>query len=180
MLKSFFFFSLVTNLADAESVTELPVSGITSIEQTVTETSYRKDEAPVTPSTSSAFAAAKEQQTMKSSVLTDVNSFNSLESMVRIKEAESRMFKKKADEARREAESFKRVIQMKTEKMEEEYNEKLSLLCLQETEERRRKKLEELKGLEKSHCDYKNMKVRMEAEIAGLLKRMEVTRQQYV
>ncbi|KAL1219530.1 Protein OBERON 3 [Cardamine amara subsp. amara] len=151
----------------AESVTELPVSSMTSKEQNVIE--------------SSAFVAGKEQQKkQKSSVLTDVNSFDSLESMVRIKEAESRMFQKKADEARREAESFKRVIEMKTEKMEEEYKDKVSRLCLQETEERRRKKLEELKGLENSHCDYKKMKMRMEAEIAGLLKRMEVTRQQYV
>jgi len=58
--------------------------------------------------------------------------------------------------------------------------EKLARLCLQETEERRRNKLEELKKLENSHCDYRNMKLRMEAEIAGLLKRMESTRQQLV
>ncbi|CAE6062835.1 unnamed protein product [Arabidopsis arenosa] len=92
--------------------------------------------------------------------------------MVRIKNVSE-----ESNKARREAESFERVIQMKTEKKEEEYTVKLSLLYLQETEERRRKKIEELKGLENSHCDYKNMKVRMEAEIAGLLKRMEVTRQ---
>ncbi|XP_010527817.1 PREDICTED: protein OBERON 3 [Tarenaya hassleriana] len=161
----------------AESVSEFPASGLTSKEITAPETSYRKDEASVTPSTSA--YAAKEQ---KSSVLTDVtgSGFDSIESMVRIKEAESRMFQKKSDEARREAESFKRMIEMKTEKMEEEYAEKLSRLCLQETEERRRKRLEELKALENSHCDYKNMKLRMEAEIAGLLKRMEVTRQQWV
>lgn len=118
----------------------------------------------------------------KSFALADamMNSFDSLESMVRIKEAETRMFQKKADEARIEAESFKRMIEMKTEKMEEEYTEKLARLCLQETEERRRNKLEELKKLENSHCDYRNMKLRMEAEIAGLLKRMESTRQQLV
>ncbi|KFK43720.1 hypothetical protein AALP_AA1G164100 [Arabis alpina] len=156
----------------AESVIEFPEPK----EQTVAaETSYRKDEASVTPSTS-------RDQNKKSFALTDamMNSFDSLESMVRIKEAETRMFQKKADEARIEAESFKRMIEMKTEKMEEEYSEKLSRLCLQETEERRRNKLEELKKLENSHCDYRNMKLRMEAEIAGLLKRMEVTRQQLV
>ncbi|CAA7033782.1 unnamed protein product [Microthlaspi erraticum] len=157
----------------AESVTEFPEPK----EQTVVaaETSYRKDEASVTPSTS-------KDQKKKSFALTDamMNSFDSLESMVRIKEAETRMFQKKADEARIEAESFKRMIEMKTEKMEEEYTEKLARLCLQETEERRRSKLEELKKLENSHCDYRNMKLRMEAEIAGLLKRMEVTRQQLV
>ncbi|KAG2323817.1 hypothetical protein Bca4012_038086 [Brassica carinata] len=157
----------------AESVSEFPEP---PKEQTVvTESSYRKDEASVTPSTS-------KEQMKKSFALTDamMNSFDSLESMVRIKEAETRMFQKKADEARMEAESFKRMIEMKTEKMEEEYTEKLARLCLQETEERRRNKLEELKKLENSHCDYRNMKLRMEAEIAGLLKRMESTRQQLV
>ncbi|CAH8315883.1 unnamed protein product [Eruca vesicaria subsp. sativa] len=44
-------------------------------------------------------------------------------------------------------------------------------LCLKETEERRRSKLEELKKFENSHFDYRNMKLRMESEIAGLLKR---------
>lgn len=157
----------------AESVSEFPEP---PKEQTVvTETSYRKDEASVTASTS-------KEQMKKSFALTDamMNSFDSLESMVRIKEAETRMFQKKADEARIEAESFRRMIEMKTEKMEEEYTEKLARLCLQETEERRRNKLEELKKLENSHCDYRNMKMRMEAEIAGLLKRMESTRQQLV
>ncbi|KAF8106144.1 hypothetical protein N665_0147s0096 [Sinapis alba] len=152
----------------AESVSEFPEPK----EQTVVaESSYRKDEASVTPSTSK-----------KSFALADamMNSFDSLESMVRIKEAETRMFQKKADEARIEAESFKRMIEMKTEKMEEEYTEKIARLCLKETEERRRNKLEELKKLENSHCDYKNMKLRMESEIAGLLKRMESTRQQLV
>ncbi|XP_062172127.1 protein OBERON 3 isoform X2 [Alnus glutinosa] len=106
--------------------------------------------------------------------------FDSLESLVRIKEAEAMMFENKADEARREAESFRRMIKTKTEKMEEEYAGKLAKLSLQETEERRRKKLEDLKVLENSHCDYYNMKIRMQAEIDGLLERMEATKQQWV
>ncbi|XP_050232579.1 protein OBERON 3 [Mercurialis annua] len=110
----------------------------------------------------------------------DSGGLDSLESIVRIKEAEARMFQSKADEARREAEGYRRMIRGKSEKLEEEYSEKLSKLCLQETEERRRKKLEELKGLEHSHGDYYNMKLRMQAEIAGLLERMEATKQQRV
>lgn len=106
--------------------------------------------------------------------------FDSLESIVRIKEAEARMFQSKADEARREAENYRQIIQAKTEKLDEEYAEKLGKLCLQETEERRRKKLEELKVLENSHCDYYGMKMRMQAEIAGLLERMEATKKQWV
>lgn len=106
--------------------------------------------------------------------------FDSLESIVRVKEAEARMFQNRADEARRDASGFKRMIRIKGEKLEEEYSEKLAKLCLQETEERRRKRLEELKILENSHCDYYKMKMRMQAEIAGLLKRMEATKQQLV
>lgn len=104
----------------------------------------------------------------------------SLESIVRIKEAEARMFQNRADDARREAESFRRVARMKSEKLDDEYSEKLARLCLQETEERRRKKLEELKVLENSHCDYYKMKMRMESDITGLLKRMEATKQLWV
>lgn len=106
--------------------------------------------------------------------------FDSLESIVRIKEAEARMFQNRADEAQREAEGYIRMIRAKTEKLEEEYAEKLSKLCLQETEDRRRKKVEELQVLESSHCDYYKMKMRMQAEIAGLLERMEATKQQWV
>ncbi|KAH6790360.1 class I heat shock protein [Perilla frutescens var. frutescens] len=111
---------------------------------------------------------------------TKKDGFDSLESLVRIKEAEARMFQSRADEARTEIESFRRMVRLKTEKLEEEYAEKLAKLCLQETEERRRKKLEELKMLENSHCDYYKMKIRMQSEISGLLKRMEATKQQLV
>lgn len=112
--------------------------------------------------------------------LSKSDGFDSLESIVRIKEAEARMFQSKADEARREAEEFRRIVRTKTLNLEEEYAEKLAKLCLQETEERRRKKLEELKVLENSHGDYYNMKIRMQAEISGLLERMEATKQQWV
>lgn len=108
------------------------------------------------------------------------DSFDSLESVIRIKEAEAQMFQSKADDARSEAEGYKQMIQMRMEKLEEEYAQKLAKLCLQETEERRKKKLEELKFLENSHCDYQKMKMRMQAEIAGLLERMEATKKQLV
>ncbi|KAL6566298.1 Protein OBERON 3 [Orobanche gracilis] len=103
--------------------------------------------------------------------------FDSLETLVRVKEAEARMFQSRADEARMEIESYMRMMTLKTEKLEQEYSEKLAKLCLQEIEERRRKKMEELKVLENSHCDYYKMKMRMQSEISGLLKRMEATKQ---
>lgn len=100
----------------------------------------------------------------------------SLESIVRIKEAEARMFQTKADEARREAEGFHRMIKTKAAQVEEEYAEQLGKLSLRETEERRRKKLEELNMLKNSHFDYFKMKMRMQDEIDSLLKRMEATK----
>ncbi|KAL8142101.1 hypothetical protein V2J09_015133 [Rumex salicifolius] len=117
---------------------------------------------------------------LSAKLLNNNDSFESLESIVRIKEAEARMFQVRADEARKEAETYHQMGRMQAEKLEEEYAEKLAKLCLQETEERRRKKIEELKVLESSHCDYYNMKMRMQAEIAGLLERMEATKKQWV
>ncbi|XP_024987241.1 protein OBERON 3-like isoform X2 [Cynara cardunculus var. scolymus] len=106
--------------------------------------------------------------------------FDSVESLVRIKEAEARMFQKKADEARKEAEGYKRMIRIKIEKLDEEYTQKLSKLCLNESEERKKQKVEEFKVLENGHCEYYKMKMRMQAEIAGLLQRMENTKKQWV
>ncbi|PKA56086.1 Protein OBERON 3 [Apostasia shenzhenica] len=106
--------------------------------------------------------------------------FQNLDTVVRLKETEAKLFQRLADEARREMDSYRQIARAKVEKLEEEYASKLAKLCLQEAEERRRKKLEELKFLENSHCDYQNMKRRMQAEIASLLERMEATRKQWV
>uniref|UniRef100_A0A7N0TFU2 Protein OBERON 3 n=1 Tax=Kalanchoe fedtschenkoi TaxID=63787 RepID=A0A7N0TFU2_KALFE len=131
---------------------------------------------------------------LKASLLSDLNTekelrfgslskkegFDSLESLVRAKEAEAKIFQNRADEARREAEGYRRMVRVKSEQLEEEYSNKLAKLCLQETEERRRKKLEELKMLESSHRDYYKMKIRMQADIGSMLERMESTKQKWV
>lgn len=188
-------------------MSEYPASRISTKELAVTQASLRKDSTPFSQSASlppkyAAYNTSSNiqcdllsndtrQNDLKSSLISNedefqfgtlpkIDGFESLESIVRIKEAEARMFQSKADEARREAEGYRQMIQTKTDKLEEEYAKKFSKLCLQETEERRRKKLEELKILESSHCDYYNMKNRMQAEIAGLLERMEATKQQRV
>lgn len=106
--------------------------------------------------------------------------FDSIDSIIRIKEAEAQMFQNIADEARREAEMYKEMVRVKMDKLEEEYAQRLAKLRLQETKERRRKMLDDLKALENSHCDYQNMKMRMQAEIAGLWERIEATKQQLV
>lgn len=113
-------------------------------------------------------------------VLPKDDGFQSLDTIVRFKEAEAKLFQRLADEARKEMENYRQIVCSKSEKLEEEYATKLAKLCLQETEERHRMKLEELKFLENSHCDYQKMKIRMQSEIASLLERMEATRKQWV
>lgn len=192
---------------DSDSLSDYNALG-TSLDDLVTQASVQKDATPIPPATSlppkytiyNMTSSSGRQDSMSNDLfkkdligdlkvgdeiqlgnkLSKNDGFDSLESVVRIKEAEARMFQNKADEARREADGYKRMICARTEKLEEEYAHKLSKLCLRETEERRRKKLEELKVLEDSHCDYFKMKMRMQADIAGLLERMEATKQQWV
>ncbi|KAF8683485.1 hypothetical protein HU200_044392 [Digitaria exilis] len=105
---------------------------------------------------------------------------SSLETIVKCKEAEAKLFQKLADDARKEVDSYRHIVRAKTQKLEEEYATKLAKLGFQETEEKRRKKLEELKMLENSHYDYHKMKLRMQTEIQGLLERMEATKKMWV
>jgi len=99
---------------------------------------------------------------------------------VKCKEAEAKLFQKLADEARKEVDNYRQIVRSRTQKLEEEYAAKLAKLCFQETEEKRRKKMEELKTLENSHYDYHKMKLRMQTEIQGLLERMEATKKMWV
>lgn len=103
--------------------------------------------------------------------------FDELESIVRIKHAEAKMFQSRADDARREAEGLKRIAIAKNEKIEEEYTSRIAKLRLVEAEEMRRQKLEELQNLERAHREYFTMKMRMEADIKDLLLKMEATKQ---
>ncbi|CAN6313454.1 unnamed protein product [Urochloa humidicola] len=105
---------------------------------------------------------------------------SSLETIVKCKEAEAKLFQKLADDARKEVDSYRHIVRAKTQKLEEEYATKLAKLGFQETEEKRRKKMEELKMLENSHYDYHKMKLRMQTEIQGLLERMEATKKMWV
>ncbi|XP_057478732.1 protein OBERON 3-like [Actinidia eriantha] len=189
----------------ADGMSDFPSSSVPPKELPATQSDLRKDTSPILtpksvspkPSFHNVSSANGRQDLHQSNMnaflmsnkviedewsvkLSKKGGFESLESIVRIKEAEARMSQTQADEARRESENFRLMVRMKSDKLEEEYTEKLTKLCLQETEERRRKKLEELKVLEDSHIDYYKLKLRMQAEIAGLLERMEVTKQQWV
>ncbi|KAK9123525.1 hypothetical protein Sjap_013127 [Stephania japonica] len=99
-----------------------------------------------------------------------------LESILRVKQAEAKMFQARSDDARREADGLKRIAIAKNAKIEEEYLSRLNRLNLVEAEERRRQKLEELQAVERAYREYLNMKMRMDGEIKDLLLRMEATR----
>lgn len=115
------------------------------------------------------------QELQMSSVQKDFG-FDELESIVKIKHAEAKMFQSRADDARREAEGLKRIALAKSEKIEEEYTSRLAKLRFSETDELRKQKIEELQALERAHQEYLNMKRRMESEIKDLLSKMEATK----
>ncbi|KAK4476371.1 hypothetical protein RD792_015520 [Penstemon davidsonii] len=102
--------------------------------------------------------------------------FDELESIVRIKQAEAKMFQARADDARKEAEALRHISVTKNERVEEEYSSRITKLRLAEAEEMRKQKLEELQALEISHQEYFIMKMRMETDIKDLLLKMEATR----
>lgn len=102
--------------------------------------------------------------------------FDELESIVRIKQAEAKMFQARAEDARKESEALKRISVTKNERIEEEYLSRITKLRLAEAEEMRKQKVEELQALERAYQEYFNMKMRMETDIKDLLLKMEATR----
>ncbi|KAJ6895099.1 protein OBERON 4 [Populus alba x Populus x berolinensis] len=102
--------------------------------------------------------------------------FDELESIVRIKQAEAKMFQARADDARREAEGLKRIAIAKSEKIKEEFTSRISKLRIVEVEEMRKQKFEEFQALERAHREYFSMKTRMEADIKDLLLKMEAAK----
>ncbi|GFZ02682.1 fibronectin type III domain protein [Actinidia rufa] len=106
--------------------------------------------------------------------------FNELDSIVRIKQEEAKMFQSRADEARRDAESLKRIAAAKNEKIEEEYTSRIAKLRLPEAEDIRKRKVDERLALERSYADFLNTKARMDADIKDLMSKMEATRQNFL
>ncbi|KAK8693353.1 hypothetical protein V6N13_070938 [Hibiscus sabdariffa] len=98
-----------------------------------------------------------------------------LESFIRIKQEEAKMYQTRADDARREAEGLKRIAIAKGEKIEEEYRSRVAKLRLAEAEATHKQKFEEFQSLERVYREYYSMKTRMEADIKDLLLKMEAT-----
>lgn len=99
-----------------------------------------------------------------------------LDNIVRLKEAEAKLYQARADDARREAEGLKRICKAKIEMIEKDYANELTRLQMAEAEEKRKQKFDELQALEQAHCEYLKMKERMEADVKNLLSKMEATR----
>lgn len=55
----------------------------------------------------------------------------SLETIVKCKEAEAKLFQRLADDAKREVENYRQLVRARSEKLEEEYGAALTRLCLQ-------------------------------------------------
>ncbi|GLU00293.1 hypothetical protein SLE2022_176710 [Rubroshorea leprosula] len=99
-----------------------------------------------------------------------------LESFIKIKLEEAKMYQARADEARRAAEHLKQYATAKNEEIEGEYRSRITKLRLIEAEEMHKQKFEECQALERAHHEYFSMKMRMEADIKDLLLKMEATR----
>ncbi|MCO5575925.1 hypothetical protein L7F22_029732 [Adiantum nelumboides] len=79
------------------------------------------------------------------------------------------MYQARADAAREDAINLQHIISLKTKKIEEVYSIKSAKLRLDAAEEQRRKRLEELQALERSHHDYEIMKLRIETDMKHLM-----------
>ncbi|KAE8734496.1 putative RNA/RNP complex-1-interacting phosphatase [Hibiscus syriacus] len=99
-----------------------------------------------------------------------------LESLIRIKQEEAKMYQTRSDDARREAEGLKRIAVAKDEKIEEEYRSRVAKLRLAEAEETHKQEVEEFQALEGAYREYYSMKGRMEADIKDISLKMEATR----
>lgn len=102
-----------------------------------------------------------------------------LESVVKFKQAEAKMYQERADDARREAEGLKRIAMLKNVQIDEDYSSQIAKVRMNEAEEKRQQKLEELQAIERAYLEYFNMKMRMEADIKDLLLKMEATRRNF-
>ncbi|CAK9861194.1 unnamed protein product [Sphagnum jensenii] len=101
-----------------------------------------------------------------------------LESIVRIKQAEAKMFAVRAGEARREAEGLQRIVLAKAEKIEQEYAFKVAKLRLEEAEDRCHTGQDTVQVLHQAQLDFHALKLPLLTELHDLLKQLEATKRQ--
>ncbi|TKV97418.1 hypothetical protein SEVIR_9G492800v4 [Setaria viridis] len=100
-----------------------------------------------------------------------------LDSLIRLKQAEAYMYQERANDARNEVDNLRRIIMVKNARIEEDYATQIDDLDIDELQERRKRKIEELQVIERTHHEFLNMKTRMVASIRELLSKMEALKQ---
>jgi hypothetical protein len=113
-----------------------------------------------------------EFQTIDKKAVTD-----ELDSLIRLKQAEAYMYQERANDARNEVDNLRRIIMVKNARIEEDYATQIADLDIDELQERRKQKIEELQVIERTHHEFLNMKTRMVASIRELLSKMEALKQ---
>ncbi|KAH7404143.1 hypothetical protein KP509_15G012200 [Ceratopteris richardii] len=103
-----------------------------------------------------------------------------IESAVRIKQAEAKMFQLRADEALKDAQGLQNIISVRKEKIEDDYSCKYANLRINEAEEKHQKRSEELKVHENAQRCFQSTKIMMQAQIKELMLKMDIVKAQYV
>ncbi|KAL6867391.1 hypothetical protein ACP4OV_015415 [Aristida adscensionis] len=99
-----------------------------------------------------------------------------LDSLVRLKQAEAKMYQERANDARNEADNLKHIVMVKKARIEEEFANQIEKLRTNELQQRRKQKIEELQVIERTHHEYLSIKLRMETSIRELLLKMEAVK----
>ncbi|CAL4921507.1 unnamed protein product [Urochloa decumbens] len=100
-----------------------------------------------------------------------------LDSLIRLKQAEAYMYQERANDARNEVDNLRRIVMVKNARIEEDYATQIADLDIEELQERRKQKMEELQVVERTHHEFLSMKTRMVASIRELLSKMEALKQ---
>ncbi|KAJ1298209.1 hypothetical protein BS78_01G436200 [Paspalum vaginatum] len=100
-----------------------------------------------------------------------------LDSLIRFKQAEAYMYQEHANDARNEADNLRRIVMVKNARIEEDYATQIADLDINELQERRKQKIEELQIVERTHHEFLSMKTRMVASIRELLSKMDALKQ---
>uniref|UniRef100_A0A0D9VRA7 Protein OBERON 4 n=1 Tax=Leersia perrieri TaxID=77586 RepID=A0A0D9VRA7_9ORYZ len=102
-----------------------------------------------------------------------------LDGLIRLKQAEANMYQQRANDARKEAETLKHITKAKYAQIEEHYATQITEINMNELQEQRKRKIEELQVIQRKHYQYLSMKTRMEGSIRELLLKMEATKQNF-
>lgn len=100
-----------------------------------------------------------------------------LDSLIRLKQAEAYMYQERANDARNEVDNLRHIVVVKNARIEEDYATQIADLDINELQERRKQKIEELQVIERTHHEFRSMKTRMVASIGELLSKMEALKQ---